>query len=143
MAVLRKVPEMSARILGHMRTLETEVQIVRHQHEYFNGTGLPSGLKGEDIPLGSRILHVAEAFEALTSDRVYRERMSAQDAVHVLQQASGTQFDPMVVQTLRQAMHEREALWMEHIQAARQHLDALGGGYRHEQIEVALVGNDD
>jgi putative nucleotidyltransferase with HDIG domain len=73
------------------------VPIVRHHHENWNGMGYPDGLKGTDIPLGARILAVIDCFDALTSDRPYRRRLSERAAVEVLLERRGTMYDPGVV----------------------------------------------
>jgi putative nucleotidyltransferase with HDIG domain len=73
------------------------VPIVRHHHENWDGTGYPSGIKGTEIPIGARILAVIDCFDALTSDRPYRPRMSDQDALAILRQRRGTMYDPMIV----------------------------------------------
>jgi putative two-component system response regulator len=77
---------------------ETIVEAIRHHHDSYDGTGLNQTLKGEEIPLISRILAVADSFDAMTSDRPYRAAMSAIKAVNEIEQCSGTQFDPVVVQ---------------------------------------------
>ena len=71
-----------------------------HLHERFDGKGYPSGLGGDDIPLQSRILHVADALEAMTSSRVYREAMPLEQAVCELERCAGTQMDPNCVAIL-------------------------------------------
>jgi HD-GYP domain-containing protein (c-di-GMP phosphodiesterase class II) len=70
---------------------------VLHHHERWDGTGYPDGLPGERIPLGARIIFVADAFDAMTSDRVYRRRLTEGDAVAELERCAGTQFDPSIV----------------------------------------------
>lgn len=71
--------------------------IVRHHHENWNGTGYPAGLKGQEIPLGARILSVVDCYDALTSDRPYRPRYSRDHAEHVLRERRGSWYDPWVV----------------------------------------------
>jgi len=71
--------------------------IVRHHHECFDGSGYPAGLAGEEIPLGARILAVADTFDALTSDRPYRPAIGYPRALAVLDEIAGTQLDPSVV----------------------------------------------
>ena len=75
------------------------VPIVRHHHESWDGSGYPDGLKGTDIPIGARILSVVDCFDALTSDRPYRRRLSNEDALAILNERKGTMYDPWVVQT--------------------------------------------
>jgi diguanylate cyclase (GGDEF)-like protein/putative nucleotidyltransferase with HDIG domain len=75
--------------------------IVRHHHERWDGSGYPDGLRGDAIPIGARVLAVADAFEALTSDRSYRARLEPKDALEVIATWSGVQFDPAVVEALR------------------------------------------
>jgi putative nucleotidyltransferase with HDIG domain len=75
------------------------VPIVRHHHESWDGSGYPDGLRGTDIPIGARILSVVDCFDALTSDRPYRRRLSNEDALAILNERKGTMYDPWVVQT--------------------------------------------
>ncbi len=79
------------------------VPIVRHHHENWNGTGYPDKLAGADIPIGARILAVVDCFDALTSDRPYRPRLSDKDAIKVLAERRGTMYDPLVVDAFMQA----------------------------------------
>jgi putative nucleotidyltransferase with HDIG domain len=82
------------------------VPIVRHHHENWDGTGYPDGLRTTDIPLGARILAVVDCFDALTSDRPYRPRLSDQDAVAILMERRGIMYDPLVVDTFVSAKDE-------------------------------------
>ena len=90
-------PRIGASILERMPDLAELVPIVRHHHERYDGRGYPDGLAGEQIPLGARILAVADAFEAMTSNRPYRSRRSVGRAVETLLAGRGTQFDPHIV----------------------------------------------
>jgi len=73
------------------------VPIVRHHHENWDGSGYPSGLKGTDIPIGARILSVVDCFDALTSDRPYRPRLTDEEAIEILLQRRGVMYDPLIV----------------------------------------------
>lgn len=95
-------PSVAADILAHVNFPYPVVPAVRHHHERWDGSGYPDGLKGETIPLAARLLAVADAFEALTSDRAYRGRKSPEEACALIEAWSGMQFDPAVVTTLRQ-----------------------------------------
>src|SRR3982751_3611120 len=75
------------------------VPIVRHHHESWDGSGYPDGLRGADIPLGARILSVVDCFDALTSDRPYRPRLSDAEAIAILVQRRGSMYDPLIVDT--------------------------------------------
>jgi putative nucleotidyltransferase with HDIG domain len=75
------------------------VPIVRHHHENWDGTGYPDGLSGTNIPIGARILSVVDCFDALTSDRPYRPRLSEKEALRILVERRGTMYDPLVVDT--------------------------------------------
>ena len=75
------------------------VPIVRHHHESWDGTGYPKGLKGTEIPIGARILSVVDCFDALTSDRPYRPRLSSEEAIKILLERRGNMYDPLVVDT--------------------------------------------
>lgn len=96
--LLKMHPVIAADILRQAPTLEMVVPIVYHHHERYDGTGYMTGLSGDLIPLGARILAVADAYVAMTSDRPYRRALSAEDALHELQRHAGSQFDPAVVE---------------------------------------------
>lgn len=90
-------PVLAERILCPIDELIEVIQIVRHHHERYDGSGYPDGVAGSEIPLGARILSVADAYDALTSKRPYRDALSHEDAIAVLEEAAGTQFDPVIV----------------------------------------------
>lgn len=79
---------------------ERIIAMIRHHHDRFDGNGLDQTVRGEDIPLGARILAVADTFDAMTSDRPYRAAMSTEEALAEIKRCSGTQFDPAVVDGL-------------------------------------------
>ena len=82
------------------------IPIVRAHHECWNGSGYPAGLRGEEIPIGARILAVVDCFDALTSDRPYRPAMTAAEADAILLERRGTMYDPRVVDTFLRVRHE-------------------------------------
>jgi putative nucleotidyltransferase with HDIG domain len=88
-----------AEILSAIQFPYPVVPIVRHHHECWDGNGYPDGLKGTDIPIGARILAVVDCFDALTSDRPYRRRLSDEEALAILVQRRGTMYDPLIVDT--------------------------------------------
>lgn len=98
MDTMRLHPGASHKILAPARLPEEIKEMIWHHHERFNGGGYPDGLKLDEIPLGSRILAVADAYEAMTADRPYRDCMSTDEAVEELRRCAGEQFDPMVVE---------------------------------------------
>jgi putative nucleotidyltransferase with HDIG domain len=95
--VMKRHPAYGARILAGIPYLSGAAEIVRHHHERFDGSGYPDGLAGEDIPLGARIFALADALDAMTSDRPYRRAMSLEDAISEIERCGGKQFDPVMV----------------------------------------------
>jgi len=102
--VIRGHAEWGAELVGKIPGLETVARIVRHHHERYDGGGYPDGVAGADIPLESRILTVSDAYVAMTEDRPYRRARPGFEVEHELRDGSGTQFDPHVVDTLREVV---------------------------------------
>ena len=100
-AVVRLHSERGARLLGAVPEMEEVAAGVRHHHENYDGTGYPEGLAGEQIPLASRIIHVADAYDAMTSPRPFRDALDHERAVRALTEGAGSQFDPEVVAAFR------------------------------------------
>ena len=94
---IRDHPRVGATFLASIDELREVASIIRHHHERMDGYGYPDNLRGEAIPLLSRILAVADAFEAMTADRPYRRAMSPSNALEELRANAGEQFDPEVV----------------------------------------------
>ncbi len=94
---MKKHAGVGADILSSIDFPYPVVPIVRHHHENWDGSGYPDGLKGLDIPLGARILSVVDCFDALTSDRPYRPRLSDDEAIQILNERSGIMYDPTIV----------------------------------------------
>ncbi|MFA6357246.1 MAG: HD domain-containing phosphohydrolase [Candidatus Omnitrophota bacterium] len=96
--VIKKHPVKGAQILRPLQILRPAIPIIMYHHEKYDGTGYPSRLKGGKIPLGARIMSVADAFEAMVYGRPYRQRMDIANAIKEIKKKSGTQFDPKVVE---------------------------------------------
>jgi putative nucleotidyltransferase with HDIG domain len=105
--LMRRHPIYGASILEPSAALRPLVPIVLSHHENFDGSGYPQGLKGEEIPLGSRILIVADTYEAMTSDRIYRKAPGHERAMEQLNRYKGTQFDPVIVRALQTCIQRR------------------------------------
>ena len=100
--LVRLHPILGASILSRFPNMERMIPIVLHHHERWDGSGYPSGIAGVDIPRESRAIFVADAFDAMTTDRPYGEVLSTEEALAELRHCSGRQFDPQLVD----AMHE-------------------------------------
>ena len=95
-------------ILRPLRSLSKVAELVRSHHERYDGAGYPQGLKGEEIPLGARILCVADTYDAMATDRPYRKRLSPEEALEQFRQESGKQFDPKVIDAFFRYLVEKE-----------------------------------
>ncbi len=107
--LMRRHPIYGASILEPSESLRPLAPLVLHHHENYDGSGYPEGRRGEDIPLGSRIIIVADAYEAMTSDRIYRKAIGHERAMEQLNRYKGIQFDPKVVRALATIIDERGA----------------------------------
>jgi HD-GYP domain-containing protein (c-di-GMP phosphodiesterase class II) len=90
-------PDVSAEVATHAGSSEEVVAMIRYHHERYDGRGYPQGLRGEAIPLGARILCVADSFDAMVHDRWYKRKRTIEGAVEEIKRCTGTQFDPAVV----------------------------------------------
>lgn len=96
--VVKKIPDLSVQLLTKILKIQNVLPAIRHHHEHYDGTGYPSGLKGEEIPLMARIISVVDAYHAMTTATPYRRKMTHEEAMGVLKDNSGTQFDPNIVE---------------------------------------------
>lgn len=96
-ALMRRHPEIGAELVGAMRPIAHLAPVIRAEHERWDGHGYPDGLRGEQIPLAARIVLIADAYHAMTSDRPYRKAMDHREACAELERHSGTQFWPAAV----------------------------------------------
>lgn len=129
---MRTHPDLGADIVGPVSALHRVVPVLQHHHERWDGSGYPSGLSGEDIPLGSRILAVADAYEAMTSDRAYRAAMPVPQAMTILKEGAGRQWDPRVVHAFVRLM-EPETSQQETPARRQQRERGLGRGRGKER----------
>ena len=104
--VLQRHPQIGHRMLESLG-VEPIAEWVLHHHERWDGAGYPNRLRGEEIPLGARIIFVADAYDAMTSERVYMEARSPSDALQELERCSGSQFDPAIVDACSQELGVR------------------------------------
>jgi len=107
--MMKTHPVKGAKIIERLRFLKEAADVVKYHHERMDGNGYPEGLRGEQIPLAARILHVCDTFDAMTSSRPYREALSVERALEELERYRGTQFDANVVDALL-ALQKRGAM---------------------------------
>jgi len=105
---IKRHPQIGYNILSPIEFLRPVAEIILYHHEWYNGNGYPDGLKGDEIPLGSRIISVIDAWDAMTSDRPYRRSLSKETAIEELKKGAGIQFDPKVVNAFLELMEEEE-----------------------------------
>ena len=103
---IKKHPAIGSDIVKGVTFLSDISPIIHHHQERYDGKGYPSGIAGEEIPLGSRIIAVLDTFDAMTSDRHYRKALKVEDAIAELKRCAGTQFDPMIVELFIKIIEE-------------------------------------
>lgn len=141
-AAMRTHPQAGFGILSSIEFLADAAGIVLTHHERFDGTGYPAGLKGEEIPFGSRIFAVADAFDAMTSDRAYRSAMPSEEALAEILRGSGTQFDPAAVRAFLNVYRTRfTAGHLRHADRASRSDPELMESVRRAIMEAAGVEN--
>jgi putative two-component system response regulator len=94
---IKKHSTWSEKICSPLKSMKNILPIIRHHHERIDGAGYPDGLKGDNIPLGARILAIADAYDAMSSDRPYRKGMPKEKAIQILKECAGTQWDAKLV----------------------------------------------
>jgi putative nucleotidyltransferase with HDIG domain len=102
--LMRRHAGEGARIIDRLGFLADAVPAIRHHHERYDGSGYPDGLVGEEIPLGARIIHVADALDSMVTSRIYRPALTEDEALTELRDGAGTQFCPRCVRALEQAL---------------------------------------
>jgi len=132
---MKRHADIGADLLSSISFPYPVVPIVRHHHENWDGTGYPAGLSGHDIPLGARILSVVDCFDALTSDRPYRPRLSDDDSFAILRERRGRMYDPLVVDTFIDVFAEISPLAIQAGQQARSFMPTLTGSSTSNPLE--------
>jgi len=94
------------RLLEPLAPLARIRRMVLHHHEFFDGSGYPEALTGENIPLGARIITIADSYDTITSDRSYKKGRTAEEALSELERCAGTQFDPRLIEIFVRAMRQ-------------------------------------
>jgi len=141
-------PRIGQVILEQASNLREAIPVVLHHHERFNGGGYPHGLKGSEIPLGARIVSVADAYHAMVHDRPYKEALTHEEALGELRVHAGTQFDPEVVEVFCTVystavppdgleevyrLHERARDGLQHVDPPHDHDHGQGHGHAHDR----------
>jgi len=106
--IMRLHSTIAIRMLEQVKGLEDSLPMIKHHHERFDGKGYPDGLSGHDIPLGARVIAVAETFDILVSNVPWREALSVERAIQEVKDNAGTQFDPMVVEAFLTAYENKQ-----------------------------------
>ena len=109
--IIRQHPIVSTKILAPIGSFDLELNVIKHHHEKFDGSGYPDGLKGREIVIGARILAVSDVYDAITSDRCYRPAQSVDCALKEILACSGTHFDPEVVEAFQRASEKHKSEW--------------------------------
>lgn len=107
---IRSIPIRGANLLKSISSLKPVLPIIMHHHEHFDGKGYPQGLKGEEIPVGARIVAVVDSFMAMISKSHYKQQLTVKEALEEIVKHKGTQFDPKVVDCFLKTMKERNIL---------------------------------
>lgn len=103
---IKKHVTYGVKILEDIKQLKEVVEIIKHHHERFDGSGYPDGIKGDEIPLGSRIIAVADTYDGMVSKRSYREGLEHDSSLKLIEEQSGRQFDPIVIQAFKAVIND-------------------------------------
>ena len=130
LAQIQEHPKVGARLIRRIGTLRDAIPYVLYHHERWDGTGYPSGKAGKEIPIEARVLAVADAFDAMTSDRPYRRALTHDEALAEVERCSGTQFDPEIARIfLELSAQPRSSAWPRRTRALpRPRASSASGG---------------
>ena len=109
--IIKQHPNLAVDILRPMNIFNLDLDIIKYHHENFDGSGYPNGLKAKEIPLGARILRIADTFDAMTSERPYSHAKDIKSALREIAAGSKTLFDPDIVEALKKAAEKNEDIW--------------------------------
>lgn len=139
-------------MLSKIKMYEELADVIRHHHERYDGLGYPDGLKGDNIPLLSRIMAVADTFDAMTTNRIYKPRKEVEEAIVELKSLSGAQFDPYIVKVASEVL-KNVTVAISVSQLPRSELerrrfayffnDAQSGAYNGDYLQIVLLNNKD
>ncbi len=110
-AIIKKHPRIGAEILEPLKFLEEEKNIIYHHHERYDGKGYPDGISGENIPLGARIIAIADTFDAMNSARPYRTSLPEEEITAEIARVAGSQLDPGIVEIFLDLLKNKPSLW--------------------------------
>ena len=105
---IKKHPQIGADIIRPIRFLHGIIPFIFYHHERWDGKGYPSGIKGDDIPMGARVIAIADVYQALSSDRPYHKAFSKEEAINIIKNGAGTQFDPRIVNVFLKVMKKEK-----------------------------------
>ena len=111
---IKKHISYSVKILEDIKQLDRVTNIIKYHHEFYNGCGYPYQIKGEEIPIGARVIAIADAYDSLVSFRPYREGLTPNDAIKKIEEQRGTQFDPNILDIFESVVDEANAEWDSH-----------------------------
>jgi HD-GYP domain-containing protein (c-di-GMP phosphodiesterase class II) len=105
---MKRHAQIGSDLLQNIPYLAGSIAIIRHHHERWDGHGYPDGLKGDEIPLGARIVSVADAYDAMTTARVYHVEATPEQAIQEIRMCSGNRYDPVVVDAFMKVVNRKE-----------------------------------
>lgn len=132
---IKKHPELGVELLRGKEFPWDFKPLILHHHEKLDGTGYPLGLKGEDIPLGARVICIADVFDALTSDRVYRKAFDIEKALSIMEEESGTSFDPVLLKCFVNLINQGKAEFVINSRTREDEMYSIWSQCMHEEDE--------
>ena len=131
--IIRSHPARGEMILRNMSIYPDLPLIVRHHHEWYNGKGYPDGLAGDAIPFHSRILTIADSYDAMTSRRVYRASMNHTEAIEEIRRFSGIQFDPAIVDAAIRALSSETLYLQDHLRSLKLEVERMAYYFKNKK----------